>query len=126
MNDFDFDRKAKAVHAQALLAPSARVRAQLHNRLQAAMAGTGAGAAGHSQNVHAAHRWSWATAAVLAVALMFGAPWRSVQEQAAPATVAQVPAQVPANSATGLATLDQDPDFYLWLASSDAVSLAME
>ncbi|MEO5565774.1 MAG: hypothetical protein ABIR05_03845 [Luteimonas sp.] len=124
MNDFEFDRKAKAVHAQALMAPSARVRAQLHNRLQAAMSGMGASS--NSKNSHPLHRWSWATAAVLVLALMLAAPWRSVQEQVAPANLAQGPGQLPANSATGLATLDQDPDFYLWLASSDAVSLAME
>lgn len=129
MNDFEFDRKARAVHAQALMAQSPRVRTQLHNRLQAALAGAGladAGASSASQRAHPAHRWTWATATMLALALVFAAPWRSVHEQATHDSVAQAPARTPANSATGLATLDQDPDFYLWLASSDAVSLAME
>jgi len=27
---------------------------------------------------------------------------------------------------SALATLDQDPDFYLWLASRDAIALASE
>lgn len=112
MNDLEFDRRARALHAQALTALSPRVRAQLHNRRQAAA----------MQPSHHRHRWSWATAAVLALALAFGAPWRNAHEPANDAVIAQAPAA----SAPGLATLDQDPDFYLWLASADAVALASE
>lgn len=121
MNDLEFDRRARTLHAQALAAQSPRVRAQLHHRLQATLAGTGASGATHRS--HAVHRWSWTTAAVLALALAFGAPWRNVHEPSAPAVVAR---QAADTGATGLATLEQDPDFYLWLASSDAVALAME
>lgn len=114
MNDSEFDRRARALHAQALTALSPRVRAQLHNRQQAAA----------TPPSRQPHRWSWATAAVLALALAFGAPWRSVHEPANNTVVAQ--AQAPATAAPTLATLDQDPDFYLWLASADAVALASE
>lgn len=120
MNDLEFDRRARTLHAQALAAQSPRVRMQLHHRLQAVLAGTGT--SGATRRPHPAQRWSWATAAVLALALAFGAPWRNVHEPAVPATVAQAAD----TGATGLATLEQDPDFYLWLASSDAVALAME
>lgn len=125
MNDLEFDRRARALHAQALAAQSPRVRAQLHHRLQAVLAGTGT--SGATRRSHPAHRWSWATAAVLALALAFGAPWRNVHEPAVPAAMAQAAVAHAADTdATGLATLEQDPDFYLWLASSDAVALAME
>lgn len=114
MNDLEFDRRARALHARSLEALSPRVRAQLHNRLQAAMK--------ESRRPRHAHRWGLATAAVLALALGVGVPWRNLQET--------TPAPVAANTApaaTGVpATLDQDPDFYLWLASADAVALASE
>jgi hypothetical protein len=112
MNDLEFDRRARALHTQALTALSPRVRAQLHNRQQAVA----------TQSPRQPHHWSWATAAVFALALAFGAPWRSMHEPANDAMVAQ------ALAAPGMATatLDQDPDFYLWLASADAVALASE
>lgn len=121
MNDLEFDRKAKAMHAQALHAQSVRVRTQLHNRLHLALAGVGSAAP--ARRFHAAHRLGWASTVVLAVALVFGARWAGAPEPAAPPVAL---AQLPPAGATGLATLDQDPDFYLWLASSDAVALAME
>lgn len=113
MNDLEFDRRARALHARSLAALSPRVRAQLHNRRQAA--------AGHPPRQP--HHWSWAAAAVLALAVAFGAPWRSVHEPASDVLAARAPA---AAAAPALATLDQDPDFYLWLASADAVALASE
>jgi hypothetical protein len=115
MNDHEFDRRARALHGQALAALSPRASAQLHQRRHAVLA------AG-TRPSRPAHHWSWATASALALVLAFVAPWRSQHEPAGDARVAQ--AQAPA--VTGLATLDQDPDFYLWLASSDAVALASE
>lgn len=112
MNDHEFDRRARALHGQALAALSPRASAQLHQRRHAVLAA----------ETRPTHRWSWATASALALVLAFGAPWRSMHEPAGSAMVAQAPVASPA----GLATLDQDPDFYLWLASSDAVALASE
>jgi hypothetical protein len=112
MNDLEFDRRARALHARSLAELSPRVRAQLHNRQPAAS----------TQARLQRPRWSWATAAVFALALAFGMPWKSAQPPVEGASLAQAQATAP----TGLATLEQDPDFYLWLASSDAVALASE
>jgi hypothetical protein len=64
------------------------------------------------------------------LAFAFGAPWRNLHEPAATtatALAAATPAATVAPTAdSALATLDQNPDFYLWLASSDAVALASE
>lgn len=117
------DHSARARHDQALAALSPRTRTQLHNRLQAALAGQSAH--GRPMRVPA---WSWAAAAALVLALAFGAPWRNLHEP--PTTAAPLAAVAPAATApaadSALATLDQNPDFYLWLASSDAVALASE
>ena len=112
MNDLEFDRRAREVHEQSLQALSPRVRAQLHNRLQAAVSAPRG--AGH------VHRWGLATAAALALAIGFGLTWTGIDDATAPAVVATtnpVASDPPA-------TLEQDPDFYLWLASADAVALA--
>jgi hypothetical protein len=113
MNDLEFDRKARALHGQSLQALSPRVRTQLHNRLQAAVA---------APRPRHAHRWGLATAAALALVVGFGVTWNGIDE---PATAGPDLAALPAPGASEpLATLEQDPDFYLWLASADAVALA--
>ena len=115
MNDIEFDRKARALHEQSLQALSPRVRAQLHNRLQAAVSAP--------RRPRHVHRWGLATAAALALAIGFGVPWTGLDEPAAPVAPGVVAITAPAASEP-LATLEQDPDFYLWLASADAVALA--
>ena len=110
MND-RFDALLRARHAQALDALSPRTRTQLHNRLHAALAGP----------AHRPRRLrAWIPAAALAAALALWLPWRGTQ-----APVAPPPAPQAAGDDT-LATLDETPDFYLWLASDDAVALASE
>lgn len=116
MNDLELDRRARAVHEQSLQALSPRVRAQLHNRLQAATSA--------SRGPRHAHRWGLATAAALALAIGFGVPWTGIDESTAP--VGDRLAIAEPAPPTALATLEQDPDFYLWLASADAVALASE
>src|SRR5690606_37067922 len=76
MNDLEFDRRARAVHDQSLQALSPRVRAQLHNLLQAAVA---------PPRTRHAHRWGVATAAALAVVVGFGVNWYGIDEPAATA-----------------------------------------
>jgi hypothetical protein len=118
------DRIARARHDQALATLSTRTRTQLHNRLQAALTG----GSGHGQRMRMP-AWSWAAAAALVLAFAFGAPWRNLHEPAStPATplAATIPATTAPAADSALATLDQNPDFYLWLASSDAVALASE
>ena len=114
MNDLEFDRRARSLHEQSLQALSPRVRAQLHNRLQAAVA---------TPRPRHAHRWGLATAAALALVVGFGVTWNGIDE---PATSAgqDLAALATPGASEPLATLEQDPDFYLWLASADAVALA--
>ena len=114
-DDARFDAQARAAHARALEALSPRVRAQLQQRRRAALAGR-APSLGHRR-----HGWAWLGAPALALALAFAAPWRTAHEPA----VAQ-PALAGAAGNAAPATLEQDPDFYLWLASSDAIALASE
>ena len=113
-----FDMQARAAHARSLDALTPRVRAQLQQRRRAAFAA----AATPPMALHRRHGWAWLGAPALALALAFGAPWRTAPEAAPAATVA-ANAVAAASAPT---TLDQDPDFYLWLASSDAVALASE
>ena len=123
MNDnLRFDARARAAHSVALEALSPRVRAQLQQRRRAAFAAGGAGATAATPVLHRRHGWAWLGAPALALALAFAAPWRTAHDPA-PALPAEAPA-VAANAAP--ATLEQDPDFYLWLASSDAIALASE
>lgn len=122
-----FDRIARAHHAAALAALSTRTRTQLHNRLQATLAGN----ARRPPTRSPLPAWSWAAAAVIVLAFAFGAPWRSLHDPVPSPRVATNNA-TPADATNGnaadsaVATLDQNPDFYLWLASSDAVALAAE
>lgn len=114
----DVDRVARARYRQALAALSPRTRTQLHNRLQAALAGQG------RPQPPRLPAWSWGAAAALVLALAFGLRGPGAPE---PAPGASLPlATQPAAADNAPATLDQDPDFYLWLASRDAVTLASE
>lgn len=118
------DHIAHARHQRALAALSLHTRTQLHNRLQAALV-----AGPDHDRALRMPAWSWAAAAALVVALAFGAPWRNLQQSPsmAKAPVAATTAAYDAPVAdSALATLDQDPDFYLWLASRDAIALASE
>jgi hypothetical protein len=122
MNDsgFDptgFDDALRRRHADALAHLSARTRLQLRNRLAA------------STNVprhFAGHRLAWAaTACVALFALVVGLQLRP---QPVPAT-SPVSASADggqADASAAYAALDENPDLYLWLASSDAVALASE
>lgn len=126
-----FDRAARERHADALVDVSPLVRSRLQRaRQQASLSG----AAKRSPT------WAWAgSAAVLALALVIG-----VQFQHAPVpTPSNTPlATTPAATtdralaafdnddtevAQLLAALDENPDFYLWLAANDgALSTPME
>nr|ACA34438.1 hypothetical protein [uncultured bacterium pTW3] len=113
------DRAARAHYRQALAALSPRTRTQLHNRLQAALAGQG------RPQPPRLPAWSWGAAAALVLALAFGLRGPGAPEPA-PRATAPLATQTPAATDNAPATLDQDPDFYLWLASRDAVTLASE
>ncbi len=114
-----FDRRLRAVHAEAVEQVSAATMAQLHQRRAAAVAG------------RPARRFGWplamASAAVLALAVGLGlglggsgGPEPGSSDQPMLALDAAPPVE---DAYDGL---DQSPDFYAWLASSDAELLAME
>lgn len=117
-NNETFDRDMRQLHATAVT----QISPQTLARLRAARHGA------RTAPPQRGHAWRWMAAsafsAVLAVAI-------GVQflPRSAPLSTAQ-----PMVAATGasndysdnLATLDENPDLYLWLASSEAEPLAME
>lgn len=124
MNDIDDDtigdpleRRARDLHDASLHALSPRVHAQLHNRLQATLA-----ARDRAPSVRP--DWRWAAAPALALALAFILP----RDGAVPAVPdhAQIAAAAADAMDAPVAALEQDPEFYAWLASADAVALASE
>ena len=115
------DRAVRALHAAAVAHVSAATMAQLHRRRHAALATPG---------TRASRVRGWPLAAGLAslavVALGLGFGLRSTGDA--------IPAQPVLATAAGdgdtledaITGLDENPDFYLWLASRDADLLAME
>lgn len=115
LNGSDLDRELRHRHAQALANLSPRTLAQLQQRRKAAL----------SPRAPAPMRaFAWPLAAACAIGVLaLGLQLR--QPEVAPATTAVV-----ANDSNDVdeayAALDETPDLYLWLASSDAVTLASE
>jgi hypothetical protein len=114
--DADFDRQLRDRYADATLHLSARTNAQLQQRLRAAIAQRPRG-----RNRGSA--WILATACSLALVAAFGLQWRA-QDPSTPRTPAPI-ADADDNSEI-VATLEETPDLYLWLASDDAIALASE
>lgn len=113
------DRVARTAHAQALAQVSPATMAQLHRRRHAALQG---GAA-------RTPRWrlpaaAFASLLVAAVGLGFVLQTGREAAPAQPPAIAALPADTGLEEA--LDDLDQNPDFYVWLASGDAQLLAME
>lgn len=113
----EFDRGMRQLHAAAVSQVSPQTLARLRAARHAAQAAPKRG-----------HAWRWAAAtafsAVLAVAL--GVQFLP-QSGTVPAT--QPTAATVANDEVygdSLAALDESPDLYMWLASSEAEPLAME
>lgn len=119
-NDDRFDDAMRRLHAQAVPQVSAGTMAELHRRCHAALAGEAR-----------PRRWfGWPVAAafasVLAVAIVLGIGLQDASHD--PATT---PAIASADAASAdydeaFDALDENPDFFVWLASSDATMLAME
>jgi anti-sigma-K factor RskA len=111
-----FDRDMRQLHASAMVNISPQTLARLRAARQGAQRAPQRG-----------HAWRWAVAsafsAVLAVAI-------GVQflPSSTPAPAAQPMATATGNSSyvDSLSALDENPDLYLWLASSEADPLAME
>lgn len=111
----DLDRELRHRHAQALANLSPRTLAQLQQRRQAAL---------HPRGTSPVRAFAWPLAAACALgALALGLQLRQPE-------IAPMPTPVVANEVNDVdstyAALDETPDLYLWLASSDAVTLASE
>lgn len=106
-----FDARLRAAHAVALDRLSPATQSQLLQRQRRALAA-------RSAPTRPALRWVVASLVVGAVALGILHPLREAPGVPRPTstTVATAPAD----------TTEDNPDFYVWLASSDADSLASE
>lgn len=119
-DDDRFDDALRDLHAQAVSQVSAATMAQLHRRRHAAL--------------QDAPRWRlprWALATTfasvfaLAIGIGFGLQ-RGDGTQPAPPAIVSVAPESADEIGDAFASLDENPDFYVWLASSDATLLAME
>jgi hypothetical protein len=125
-NDFashHFDASLRQHHAQAVASVSARTQAQLQLRRRAAAVPTR----------HAPLRYAWPLAAACAVGMLaIGLQWRQTDDEVAAPVVVAAPGNTNAagepvdGEFEAYAMLDEAPDLYLWLASNDAATLAME
>ncbi len=113
--DARFDAAMRTAHADAVASVSARTRVQLHNRLQAAMA-TFRPARGHRPV------WGLALAGSLALVAVIGLRTRAPE----PSAPLPIVAERSGDDGDLVASLDETPDLYLWLASSDASGLVSE
>jgi hypothetical protein len=110
-----FDAALRACHGDALGRLSPATRAQLAQRRHAALRG---------ERRHAPQGLRYAVAGFAAVsALVLG-----LQLRQPPLPTGSVPAQMMAttDAARPATILDEDPEFYAWLASSDARLVALE
>ncbi|MDH5833162.1 hypothetical protein [Luteimonas kalidii] len=114
-----FDQAMRAAHADAVAHVSAATLAQLHRRRHAALEAAPARSA----------RWrlpAAAFASLLVVAAGLGIGLRPFDDPSAPQAAPPVASTTGPGIEGVLDDLDQDPDFYVWLASGDADLLAME
>jgi len=118
-NERDFDATMRQRHATAVAQVSAATQAQLHQRRRAALAPSRAAGL---------RRYGWAGAAsfALLLALAVALPWQ--RQASSPASSGAVVASTALDGGDAGAdnVLDENPDFYLWLGSADAQTLAME
>jgi len=122
-HDQDFDRQMRQLHAAAVEQVSPPVR----SRLRSARHGITAGQADGRKPMG----WSWLAAslgsAVLAIAI--GVQWlpgsNRASEDGAMLAAVSLSAEQDAYAAS-LAALEESPEFFLWLASTEAQPFAME
>lgn len=115
------DAHARALHAESLDRLSPRVRAQLAQRRRAVLQPV--------RPVASRPAWRWAGAATAACVLLLAIQLRPADapldaDRSASAVVSAD--TVEPRPADPTAALAEDPDFYLWLASSEGRTLAME
>jgi hypothetical protein len=118
-DDARFDQAMRALHAQALEQVSPATRARLRVARHATARTTGA------RESRRGFGWVLASGSAAVFALVIGLQLRPQQPPVAPATAVATTAAAPASLDvdTAFATLDENPDLYLWLASNgDAVA----
>ena len=112
------DAAIRAHHEAAVERISPRVRAQLAQRRHAALRGEG---------LRRRHGLRYLAAGVAALgALAIGLRFGTLPPQPVPATAPSVATATSAAANGGATMLDEDPEFYAWLASNDAQLVAME
>lgn len=111
--EHEIDAKARQWHDASLAQLTPRTLMQLRAARQQALAAP-----------QRRRQWPWlaATACSTMLAVLIGVQWLSAPQSPAPAPVSAT--AVPADETIG--PLDENPDLYLWLASSEAQPLAME
>ena len=114
-----FDAALRARHAEALEQLSPRVRAQLAQRRHAALRG-------QAQPRARRNGLRYAIAGFAAIGVLGLGLQLQPARIAPPTTPATVARTAPTAAPRGDTLLDQDPEFYAWLASPDAQQLAME
>jgi predicted cobalt transporter CbtA len=117
----ELDRIARTLHTEGVAHVTPRTLMQLRARQTRPATGRARGAGTRALG------WglAGACAAVFAVAIGLRMDLPSVAGD--PAPVAAAASQVDSDDVLeAYAALDEDPDFYLWLASTDVQSLAME
>lgn len=124
-----FDEALRQRHAAAVAQVSSRTQAQLRVRRQTALLASRhpAAATPHATT----RRLAWPVAASFAalLAVAFGVQMRQGDVTLTPAqtlAIAQEDDMQKDGMNADFADLEENPDLYLWLASSDAVALASE
>ena len=113
-----FDHDMQQLHAAAVshLSPQtlARLRAARHGLAESAP--------------QRGHSWRWITASAFSAVLAVAIGVQFLPQSQTPPSVQPVATTTYDSAYTGSTTtaLDENPDLYLWLASQDAATLAME
>ena len=113
-----FDRHMRQLHATAVAQLSPQTLARLRSARQQAQ--TSAPPRGHA--------WRWVTATAFSAVLAVTIGLQLLPKPGSTPTAQPVVATVGSDDAyaDGVTALDENPDLYVWLASSEAEPLAME
>lgn len=118
--EHDFDAAMRQRYVEATTHVSARTQAQLHQRRRHALS-----APRRAASPLRRYGMAGATACAALFAAVLGLQWQQENRVQPTLTAPSAPISADADD-DGSGLYDQNPDFYLWLASQDAQSLAME
>ena len=111
-----FDHGLKQLHAAAV----SHLSPQTLARLRAARHGVAPSAPQRN------HAWRWLAASAFSAVLAVVVGVQFLSPSPSPPGVQPVATGNTGNDTGNVATLEESPDLYLWLASQDAATLAME